>query len=80
MKIQSSQHMYALFPKSHSLRMGLLLGLHSSKDSEGINICLGWEYPVEGPVVTVHLLLKLEPFSGVFLISGCVRIFIAYKC
>lgn len=36
MKIQSSQHMYALFPKSCSLRIGLLLGLHGSKDNEGI--------------------------------------------
>lgn len=36
MKIQSSQHMYALLPKSHGLRIGLLLGLHSSKDNDGI--------------------------------------------
>lgn len=29
-----------------------------------LNICLGWEYPVEGPIVTMHLLLKLEPLAA----------------
>lgn len=28
-----------------------------------LNICLGLQYVVESPIVTVHLLLKLEPLA-----------------
>lgn len=28
------------------------------------NICLVWENPVQGPIVTVHLLVKLEPLAA----------------
>lgn len=28
-----------------------------------LNICLGYEYPVKDPIVTLHLLLDLEPLA-----------------
>jgi len=79
-KIQSYQHMYALFPKSHSLRIGLLLGRHGSKDNERIKH-FSWLGVPSGRSHSYHAFIaKGWASSSVFWISGCVRIFTAYKC
>lgn len=52
------------FPNLMVWELGYCLGCTVAKIMMELNICLGWEYPVEGPIVTMHLLLKLEPLAA----------------